>query len=129
MNRHKSSSLILGLLYKLCQRHTSIQNLSPRFDSHSHDIAIVLARMNHLTPREVIRDELIPKAISWYTGEAGDEDDEDEDEDEDDSDGDDGDEVCFLELTCSQSPALSPPVIASLLTLLIPGSQKRLRGG
>ena len=49
------------------------------------------------TPREVIRDELIPKAISWYTGEAGD--DEDEDEDEDDSDGDDDDEVCLSDIT------------------------------
>ncbi len=29
--------------------------------------------------REVIRDQLIPNAVSWYTGEAGeDEDDEDE---------------------------------------------------
>ena len=44
----------------------------------------------------MIRDELIPKAISWYTGEAGD-DDEEEDEDEDDSDGDDDEEeVCIL---------------------------------
>jgi hypothetical protein len=30
--------------------------------------------------REVIRDQLIPNAVSWYTGEAGEEEEDDEDE-------------------------------------------------
>lgn len=34
--------------------------------------------------REVIRDELIPNAVSWYTGDAIAEDDDDEEEDDDD---------------------------------------------
>jgi nucleosome assembly protein 1-like 1 len=45
---------------------------------------------------EVIRDQLIPNAVSWYTGEAGededDEDEEDEDEDDDDDEEDDDDD-------------------------------------
>jgi len=40
----------------------------------------------------VLRDELIPDALRWYTGEAAQSDDEDDEEDEDDEDEDDGDE-------------------------------------
>lgn len=60
-----------------------------------------LLLIDHRSLREVIRDELIPKAISWYTGEAGDDDEDDEDEDDSDGDDDDDDEVCFSELTPS----------------------------
>ena len=47
--------------------------------------------------RELIKDQLIPRAVAWYTGaavqELADEDeDEDEDDDEDDDDEDDDDE-------------------------------------
>ena len=44
--------------------------------------------------RETIRDQLIPNAVSWYTGEAEDneEEDDDEEEEDDDEDGEDDDD-------------------------------------
>lgn len=41
--------------------------------------------------REVIRDQLIPNAVSWYTGEAGEEDEDEDDEDDMDDDDDEDD--------------------------------------
>ena len=41
--------------------------------------------------RETIRDQLIPNAVSWYTGEAEDNEEED-DEDDDEEDGEDDDD-------------------------------------
>lgn len=46
---------------------------------------------------EFIKDEIIPKAVQWFTGEASaaydeEDDGDDEDEDEDGEDGSDGDE-------------------------------------
>ena len=43
--------------------------------------------------REVIRDELIPNAVSWYTGDAVEDDEDDDEDDDDDDDEDDDDEV------------------------------------
>lgn len=51
--------------------------------------------------RECLRDDIIPHAIKWFTGEAQMEDsDEDEDDDEDEEDDDEDDEVCFTLPTC-----------------------------
>lgn len=47
----------------------------------------------HLCNRELLKDDIIPYAIKWFTGEAQDSDDEDDDEDDEDDDEDD--EVCF----------------------------------
>jgi nucleosome assembly protein 1-like 1 len=42
---------------------------------------------------EAIKDDIIPRAVTWYTGEAADDDDfDDEEDDEDDDDDDDDDE-------------------------------------
>lgn len=48
--------------------------------------------------RELLRDDIIPYAIKWFTGEAQMED-SDEDDDEDDEDDDEGDEVIFSKRT------------------------------
>lgn len=40
--------------------------------------------MVSLVSREVIKDELIPKAVSWYTGEAVNDEEDEEEEDDDD---------------------------------------------
>jgi len=64
--------------------------------------------------RELIKDQLIPRAVAWYTGAAvQDMDDEDEidDDDEDDDDDDDDDEEDDEEVRCA--PDIVPMMLGS----------------
>lgn len=46
--------------------------------------------------RECLRDDIIPHAIKWFTGEAQMEDSDEDEDDEDEEDDDEDDEVCFI---------------------------------
>lgn len=59
--------------------------------------------------RDTIRSKLVPKAVSWYTGEEAEDSDEEyeDDEDDDEDDDDEDDEVTH---TLFSSTSFKPPV-------------------
>lgn len=70
--------------------------------------------------RECLRDDIIPYAIKWFTGEAQMEDsDEDDDEDEDDDDDEDNEVCLFLPIVNTSKATSGQQTYCVQLVLLV----------
>ena len=89
-----------------CANHSSTGPSGPSgSQAAAAPVPLVTGKETHRCGcRELIKDQLIPRAVTWYTGAAvQDMDDEDEidDDDEDDDDDDDDDEEDDEEVRCA----------------------------